>query len=49
MGNIQSIDPSHVKIFNELEVDELIVLDIDATIKGLSPNEKLISKSNSNL
>ena len=33
-----------VKIFNELEVDELIVLDIDATIKGLSPNETLISK-----
>lgn len=33
-----------VKIFNELEVDELIVLDIDATIKGLGPNEKLISK-----
>jgi cyclase len=33
-----------VKIFNELEVDELIVLDIDATIKGLCPNEKLISK-----
>ena len=33
-----------VKIFNELEVDELIVLDIDATKKGLKPNEKLISK-----
>jgi cyclase len=33
-----------VKIFNELEVDELLVLDIDATINGLSPNEKLISK-----
>ena len=33
-----------VKIFNELEVDELIVLDIDATIKGFKPNEKLISK-----
>lgn len=33
-----------VKIFNELEVDELIVLDIDATSKGLKPNEKLISK-----
>ena len=33
-----------VKIFNELEVDELIVLDIDATPKGLKPNEKLISK-----
>jgi|TARA_Y100000389_G_scaffold203340_1_gene251463 imidazole glycerol-phosphate synthase subunit HisF len=33
-----------VKIFNELEVDELLVLDIDATSKGFSPNEKLISK-----
>lgn len=33
-----------VKIFNELEVDELIVLDIDATAKELKPNEKLISK-----
>ena len=33
-----------VKIFNELEVDELLVLDIDATVKGLNPNEKLISK-----
>jgi cyclase len=33
-----------VKIFNELKVDELLVLDIDATIKGLNPDEKLISK-----
>lgn len=33
-----------VKIFNELEVDELIVLDIDATVKNLMPNEDLISK-----
>lgn len=33
-----------VKIYNELEVDELLVLDIDATLKGLNPNEKLISK-----
>ena len=33
-----------VKIYNELEVDELLVLDIDATVKGLNPNEKLISK-----
>ena len=33
-----------VKIYNELEVDELLVLDIDATTKGLNPNEKLISK-----
>ena len=33
-----------VKIYNELEVDELLVLDIDASIKGLNPNEKLISK-----
>jgi len=33
-----------VKIFNELEVDELIVLDIDASKKNLNPNNKLISK-----
>jgi len=33
-----------VKIYNELEVDELLILDIDATVKGLNPNEKLISK-----
>ncbi len=33
-----------VKIYNELEVDELLVLDIDATIKGYNPNEKLISQ-----
>mgnify|MGYP001173206844 CR=1 FL=1 len=31
-----------VKIFNEKEVDELIVLDIDATIEGRSPNFKMI-------
>ncbi|MCC7109254.1 MAG: imidazole glycerol phosphate synthase subunit HisF [Deltaproteobacteria bacterium] len=31
-----------VKIFNEKEVDELIVLDIDATSKGREPNERLI-------
>ena len=28
-----------VKIYNELEVDELLVLDIDATVKGLNPND----------
>ena len=33
-----------VKIFNELEVDELLILDIDASVKGVNPNEKLISK-----
>lgn len=33
-----------VKIFNEKQVDELIVLDIDATVKGLEPNYKLIEK-----
>ena len=32
-----------VKIFNEKFVDELIVLDIDATAKGLEPDLKLIS------
>jgi cyclase len=31
-----------VKIFNEKKVDELIVLDIDATVKGEGPNYKLI-------
>jgi imidazole glycerol-phosphate synthase subunit HisF len=33
-----------VKIFNEKEADELIVLDIDATAQGRSPNERLISQ-----
>lgn len=33
-----------VKIFNEKEVDELIVLDIDATVKGTEPNYKLIGQ-----
>ena len=32
-----------VRIFNEKECDELIILDIDATKKGLEPNYKLIS------
>jgi cyclase len=31
-----------VKIFNEKEVDELIVLDIDATVENRSPNFELI-------
>lgn len=31
-----------VKIFNEKEVDELIVLDIDATVKGAEPNYQMI-------
>ena len=31
-----------VKIFNEKEVDELIVLDIDATIENRGPNLKMI-------
>jgi len=33
-----------VKIFNEKEVDELIVLDIDASAKGEKPNFDLIRK-----
>ena len=33
-----------VKIFNEKEVDELIVLDIDATVEGRAPNYKVIEK-----
>lgn len=32
-----------VKIFNEKESDELIVLDIDATVNGAEPNYKLIT------
>lgn len=31
-----------VRIFNEKEADELIVLDIDASVKGVEPNFKLI-------
>ena len=31
-----------VKIFNEKEVDELVVLDIDATTESREPNYKLI-------
>lgn len=33
-----------VKIFNEKEVDELAVFDIDATVKGLEPNYSLIER-----
>jgi cyclase len=33
-----------VKIFNEKETDELIVLDIDASRKGVEPNFRLISQ-----
>lgn len=33
-----------VKIFNEKETDELIVLDIDATVKGVEPNIRLIGQ-----
>ncbi len=33
-----------VRIFNEKEVDELMVLDIDATVKGAEPNYELIEK-----
>jgi cyclase len=33
-----------VKIFNEKETDELIVLDIDATANGAAPNLRLISQ-----
>jgi cyclase len=33
-----------VKIFNEKEVDELLVLDIDATVIGREPNYNLIEK-----
>ena len=33
-----------VKIFNEKESDELIVLDIDASVKSAEPNYELIDK-----
>lgn len=33
-----------VRIFNEKEADELLVLDIDATVNGKEPNFKLIAK-----
>ncbi|MBE0613509.1 MAG: imidazole glycerol phosphate synthase subunit HisF [Burkholderiales bacterium] len=32
-----------VKIFNEKETDELIVLDIDATVNGVEPDYKMIA------
>jgi cyclase len=32
-----------VRIFNEKEVDELVVLDIDASVKGIEPDYQLIS------
>ena len=32
-----------VRIYNEKEVDELVVLDMDATVKGIEPNYQLIS------
>ncbi len=36
-------DPCNtVRIFNELEVDEISILDIDATVKGRDPNYNLI-------
>ena len=31
-----------VRIFNEKEADELIILDIDASVQGVSPNLKMI-------
>lgn len=33
-----------VRIFNEKEVDELSVFDIDASVKGIEPNYQLIGK-----
>lgn len=33
-----------VKIFNEKEADELVVLDIDATVRSRAPNTRLISQ-----
>lgn len=47
----QFIDPIYVgdplnavRIFNEKEVDELLVLDIDVTVKGREPNYELIAQ-----
>jgi len=33
-----------IRIFNEKEVDELVVLDIDATVHGAEPNFRLIAQ-----
>lgn len=33
-----------VRIFNEKEVDELVVLDIDATVRGAEPDYQLIAR-----
>ncbi|MDE9567340.1 imidazole glycerol phosphate synthase subunit HisF, partial [Xenorhabdus bovienii] len=33
-----------VKIFNEKEADELIVIDIDASVNNVEPNYELIAK-----
>lgn len=33
-----------VRIFNEKEVDELAIFDIDATVKGIEPNYSLIER-----
>lgn len=48
---VQFNDPKYVgdpinavKIFNEKEADELIVLDIDATSEGVEPNFRLIAQ-----
>src|SRR3954468_16927024 len=48
---VQFKDPKYVgdpvnavKIFNEKETDELIVVDIDATAKGAEPNFRPISQ-----
>jgi cyclase len=38
-------DPSNtVRIFNELETDEIILLDIKASLEGRSPNLKILSE-----
>lgn len=48
---VQFADPKYVgdpinavRIFNEKEVDELVVLDIDATVMGVEPDYRLIQK-----
>jgi cyclase len=44
-GNLKYVgDPINaVRIYNEKEVDELVVLDIDATVNGVEPDYQLIS------
>jgi imidazole glycerol-phosphate synthase subunit HisF len=44
MQSMLVIPINAVKIFNEKEVDELMVLDIDATVENREPNYNLHPK-----